>query len=336
LAELDHNCIKFVLNAQINCVRTPDMLKLWGYTTVATCPLCRANQCTLHHILVNCGFALNQKRYTWRHDSVLKHIEVSLAALVADFNRRKPKAVVKATRETFNACFVRTGETKKRGTRPPQRLTPSVLECANDWKLRVDFDGKKAEFPPSIVATSLRPDVVLWSRMSRVVVLIELTCPAEEGMVKAQLHKETKYSGLLDDINATEVWKASLFTLEVGARGLVGLSVHKTFVRLGFTPSQAKAVCKKLSSVVVRCSSAIYQAHNNLCRSHSHDLIVVESVASRAHAALGVDGKDETPVELKTQDEPAATTSKLLATTASTSFFTSLTCQIWSPFASMD
>jgi hypothetical protein len=98
--------------------------------------------------------------------------------------------------------------------------------------------------------------------MSRVVVLIELTCPAEEGMFNAQLRKETKYSGLVDEINATE-WKPKLFTLEVGARGLVGLSTHKTLVRLGFTSSQANVLCKRLSSVVVRCSYVIYQAHNN-------------------------------------------------------------------------
>jgi hypothetical protein len=73
-------------------------------------------------------------------------------------------------------------------------------------------------------------------------------------MFNAQLRKETKYTGLLDDINATEVWKPVLFTLEVGARGLVGFSTQKTFVRLGFTSSQAKVLCKRLSSVVVRCS----------------------------------------------------------------------------------
>ena len=118
---------------------------------------------------------------------------------------------MKATRETFNAGFVRKGETKK--SQPPEHVTQSVLECANDWKLRVDFDAKKAEFPPTIVATSLRPDIVLFSQMSRVVVLIELTCPAEEGMINAQLRKETKYSALLDEINATGVWKPTLFTL---------------------------------------------------------------------------------------------------------------------------
>ena len=208
--------IKFVLNAQINSVRTPDMLKLWGYTKSATCPLCCASQCTLHHVLVNCDFALKNKRYTWRHDSVLKNIELSIARLVADFNQKQPTTLVKATRKAFEASFVRKGEKKNRGNKPPERLTPSVLACANDWKLRVDFDAKQVEFPPTILATSLRPDIVLWSEMSRVVVLIELTCPAEEGMAAAQLRQETKYSELLDNINATNVWKASLWTLEIG------------------------------------------------------------------------------------------------------------------------
>ena len=115
---------------------------------------------------------------------------------------------MKATRKAFEASFVRKGERKQRGNQPA---------CANDWKLRVDFDAKKVEFPPTILATSLRPDIVLWSEMSRVVLLIELTCPAEEGMAAAQLRKETKYSELLDSINATNVWKASLSTLEIGA-----------------------------------------------------------------------------------------------------------------------
>ena len=87
----------------------------------------------------------------------------------------------------------------------------------------MDFDAHKVEFSPAILATPLRPDIVLWSQMSRVVVLIELTCPAEEGMRSAQLRKETKYSELLDSINATTVWTASLWTLEIGARVLVGL-----------------------------------------------------------------------------------------------------------------
>ena len=122
---------------------------------------------------------------------------------------------MKATRKGFEACFVKKGELKKQGNKRPDRVSQSVLECANDWKLLVDFDTKKAEFPPAIVATPLRPDIVLWSQMSRVVVLIELTCCAEEGMSAARLRKETKYTELVSEINDTKIWKASLFTLEV-------------------------------------------------------------------------------------------------------------------------
>jgi hypothetical protein len=129
-------------------------------------------------------------------------------SLVKDFNRKVPTSLVKATRKGFEACFVKKGELKKQGNQRPEGVSQSVLECANDWKLLVDFDAKKVEFPPAIVATPLRPDIVLWSQMSRVVVLIELTCCAEEGMSPARLRKETKYTELVSEINGTKVWKA--------------------------------------------------------------------------------------------------------------------------------
>ena len=79
--------IAFVLNAQINSVETPDMMKLWGYTPTSHCPLCAHKKCTLHHILVNCPFALEQGRYNWRHGSVLSNIELALEKLVSEMNQ---------------------------------------------------------------------------------------------------------------------------------------------------------------------------------------------------------------------------------------------------------
>ena len=284
------------------------MLYLWGYTDSPACTLCKAPQCTLFHILVKCDYALHQQRYTWRHDSVLKNIEISLSALVQDFNHRRPTSLVKATRKSFEACFgkatrksfeacfVRKGESKKRGNQPPERFSQSVLACANDWQLKVDFDAS-AQFPPEILATPLRPDIVLWSVMSRVVVSIELTCCAEESMRDAQLRKETKYTSLLNEINQTQVWKASLWTLEIGARGLVGLSTHTTFTRLGFTSPQATALCKKLSTVVARCSYAVVQAHNNLAWTHK-SLIIAEGLsASRVQIFNAAEGTPLQPVQ---------------------------------------
>ena len=69
--------IAFILNATINWAQTPDLLLLWGKSKVSKCALCGASPCSLHHILVICSVALNGKRYTWRHDSVLNTIQSS-------------------------------------------------------------------------------------------------------------------------------------------------------------------------------------------------------------------------------------------------------------------
>ena len=65
-----------------------------------------------------------------------------------------------------------------------------------------------------------------------IVVLIELACCAEEGMDNAQARKETKYTSLVSEINATN----TLFTIEVSARGLVGVRPTKCLERLGCPP----------------------------------------------------------------------------------------------------
>ena len=62
------------------------------------------------------------------------------------------------------------------------------------------------------------PDIIIWSRMSRRVLLFELTCPAEEGIQVAQIKKVTRYLDLLQNIRDAH-WSPELFTVEVGARG---------------------------------------------------------------------------------------------------------------------
>ena len=191
--------IAFVLNAQINSVRTPDMLKLWGYIGSAACVLCGGPQCTLHHLLVNCSFALNQGRYTWRHDSVLQDIERALLTVIPVFNNKKPNCFAEIAKKDFKASFVRAGERRKPNATSSQKRR-CLLEFANDWALQVDFKDRKLVFPPAICSTELRPDAVLWSSLTRTVILLELTCPAEEGIEAAQIRKEARYAGLMADI----------------------------------------------------------------------------------------------------------------------------------------
>ena len=110
------------------------------------------------------------------------------------------------------------------------------------------------------------------------VILLELTCPAEEGISAAQLRKETRYAELLRLINEQKVWKAQLLTLEVGARGLVCSKTFHAFRRLGLSAPQAKTLVKSLSEVAVRCSYAIYLAHSSPIWSHNDDLVLSHSL----------------------------------------------------------
>jgi hypothetical protein len=260
--------IAFVLNAQINSVKTPDMMKLWGYTPTSQCHLCEHKQCTLHHILVNCPFALEQGRYNWRHDSVLFNIEVGLQKFISEVNKRKLLSNSNALKQNF----VRAGQ-KTPLPRARSQSKEGLLTRANDWNLLVDYDHKKVVFPPNICSTSERPDIVIWSRMSRNVILLELTCCAEEGVKAAQMRKQVRYHELIENINASK-WNASLLTIEVGARGLVGSGTFRAFVKLGLPSQTATSLCQTLSIVVARCSYAICLAQDSAAWSHNTDLVV--------------------------------------------------------------
>jgi hypothetical protein len=177
----------------------------------------------------------------------------------------------------FRNCFVREGQKPTFIKR--QATEQGLLSVANDWNLLVDFDHKKIVFPPHIYSTNERPDVVLWSRMSRNVVLLELTCCAEEGVAAAKLRKQVRYQALVDNINSSG-WRAELLTVEVGARGIIRNDTWRSFVKLGFTSQNATTLCKALSVVVARCSYAIYLAHTNQSWSHNTDLVIASSNSS--------------------------------------------------------
>jgi len=117
--------------------------------------------------------------------------------------------------------------------------------------LLVDFDHKQIVFPPNICATSERPDIVIWSVKARSVILIELTCCAEEGVRAAQLRKEVRYHDLVNTVRSSH-WNAELLTIEVGARGLVGNGTYRAFLKLGYSSAAATSLCKILSVVVAR------------------------------------------------------------------------------------
>ena len=91
-------------------------------------------------------------------------------------------------------------------------------------------------------------------------ILVELTCPAEENIADARLRKEIKYAPLKAQITDNN-WSCHLFTIEVGARGFVSAFVPRLLRRLGFTNSAIRKLVRHVSICVSRCSFAIYRSY---------------------------------------------------------------------------
>ena len=79
------------------------------------------------------------------------------------------------------------------------KVQGAIPENKKGWKheLRVDMD-RKLVFPV-IMDTTLRPDMVLWSRQAKTTIAIELTVPREENCDEAHQRKNLNCTDLMTD-----------------------------------------------------------------------------------------------------------------------------------------
>ena len=156
---------------------------------------------------------------------------------------------------------------------PKKQIRSHLLSNANDWKFLTDLPGTNYVFPPEVYSTPERPDILIWSPKLRTILMLELTCPAEEGIQAAKLRKQSKYMPLLNNISSGTAWKPILLTLEVGARGFVATSTRQVFINLGIQRQAVSELCKKLSTAAAKCSYTIYLASNSKAWDHTRQLL---------------------------------------------------------------
>ena len=77
-------------------------------------------------------------------------------------------------------------EGKKSKTAPSKGFL-GILHSASDWNLEFDLDGILV-VPVFLAVSTLRPDILLFSRSTKKVIIIEQTRPCEENM--SQWHEE--------------------------------------------------------------------------------------------------------------------------------------------------
>ena len=213
--------LRFALQATTDTAPTATNLRRWGVSEVdPACIMC-GKPATLRHVLNGCPVALHQGRYTWRHNSVLSAIRHRLNTF---WEQRSTQLAVQATVSTKEKAryiqFVRAGQRLPAPNHITQRkplASQAILLQANDWTFLYDLEGQ-LQFPIEAAVTSLRPDVVLFSRSSKTIVLLELTVPLEDNVHLAHDRKTTKYSALVTACEENG-FKTHMFALEVGCLG---------------------------------------------------------------------------------------------------------------------
>eukprot|EP00057_Strongylocentrotus_purpuratus_P031916 XP_786079.3 PREDICTED: uncharacterized protein LOC580961 [Strongylocentrotus purpuratus] len=181
--------LQFMIGSTYDTVASPANLKRWGLSEDDACKFCQ-QKATTTHILAGCPIGLQQGRYTWRHNRVLGIIGDALKTRLSEHNQKPTQ-----TQASF-IHFVREGEATNVSGRRSTGRQRTCLDGASDWNIRIDL-GEKLIFPPAIVVTNLRPDVVIWSPTSKRAILLELTVPHGANMQRAHERKSRKYEELL-------------------------------------------------------------------------------------------------------------------------------------------
>lgn len=225
LWEMEATNISFIIRATNDVLPSPKNLHLW-YGQDPTCALC-PTPATLKHILSSCKTSLTQGCYTWRRNQVLK----SLAAVLESKRNTINSLPVRSTSSiTAPPTFVREGQ--KKPNHPPLKPEVGQLAMARDWQMLVDI-GQQLIFPAEIAATTLRPDLVLWSTSLRSVFIAELTVPWENAVEEAYERKKLRYTELAADAQQRG-WKAKGLSYGSGMSRVRGFVHHQIAERPGY------------------------------------------------------------------------------------------------------
>ena len=238
---LEEGKLNFILRAVLDLLPSPSNLKRWGKTYDSKCTICNNKGSTLRHILNSCRKSLAEGRYRWRHDQVLKAIANIIDNEIRAYNSRQ-NVPVKQTIPSVH--FVKEGSAASRHTSVEKRY--AILSRASDWQLMVDI-GRQLRMLTEIVTTTLRPDMVIRSDSTRVVILIELTVPWEDRIDEAHETKASKYVDLVEDIRMNG-WQVYYFPVEVGSRGYPAKSFRLMLNSLGLSNQSCRKACKTVGS----------------------------------------------------------------------------------------
>ena len=253
LFKMGDSMVGFILRAVYGTLVTPSLAVKWDEAEDGMCKLCSSERGTIQHILSGCKVALEQGRYTWRHDKVLNQIR-SQVAYHLDKRVNNPKRSISL--QSSKVEFVSAGAKVKGIPRCHHRSGMGILTEARDWVLLADVNGQ-LKFPSEVVTTRLRPDLIIYSTSTKRIVWWELTCPSEERISAAHELKLDRYSELQVECQENG-WSCYNMAVEVGARGVVAESLIKAAAAIGMRGRAQKKLIRDVGMEACHCSKWLY------------------------------------------------------------------------------
>ena len=245
LIRMSDDSLKFLIKSVYDLLPTPANKNQW-FGTTEVCLLCGENA-TLNHILTGCKVALSQGRYKWRHDKVLREIAHSI-----DIKIKQNEKHQGMKRRWIQ--FVKAGE---KGTK--ERFhQESYLSAATDWKLTVDLNGG-LKVPGEVCVTNLRPDIILVSKKTKQMAIVELTVPSEDRIEISGELKRNKYEKIVTEGRQTG-WNVRCWSVEVGCRGFPAMSLSSFLKDIGYPGAERKKVLEKIGSTAESASKSLWKA----------------------------------------------------------------------------
>ena len=234
---LPYGQLSFILKAGSDTLPHPLNLRRWKIQCDSKCPLCHSLRPTTAHILNGCPTALDQGRYTWRHDSALKKILQGIILLLRNDSK----------------LYADIDQWRAEDT-PPSTIPPNILSTSSR--------------PDIVIVNSLSKQIHLLE--------LTIPTNSQKGLDQARERKlnKPKYNYLISDLKVIG-WSPSYDTIEIESLGhLPSSSLEATsHIVSPDSSSSITSILLESAKVVIACSHQIFLAHKQITWSSFRPMI---------------------------------------------------------------
>ena len=141
-------------------------------------------------------------------------------------------------------CLIKAGE--KRAN--VGKNIPNMLLTVPNWKLFTDL-RRQLIFPNHIAQTTLQPDLIIFSKNIKKIIIWELSVSWEDNIILANERKREKYQEFVEECQQNS-WKTYYDPIEVGCWGFVGHSWSRAQAKIGIVGCPKKKALNERFMVV--------------------------------------------------------------------------------------